>query len=68
MFPIINGEQMYESLKRLGVPTLLVVYPGQYHQFHRPSFIRGPIRAQPRLVRPLRERRRPRHPPEKAAD
>ena len=38
--PIINGEQMYESLKRLGVPTLLVVYPGQYHEFHRPSFIR----------------------------
>jgi dipeptidyl aminopeptidase/acylaminoacyl peptidase len=38
--PIINGEQMYESLKRLGVPTLLVVYPGQYHEFHRPSFIK----------------------------
>ena len=38
--PIINGEQMYASLKRLGVPTLLVVYPGEYHEFRRPSFIR----------------------------
>jgi len=38
--PIIGGEQLYESLKRLGVPTLLVVYPGQYHEFHRPSFIK----------------------------
>ena len=38
--PIINGEQMYESLKRLGVPTLLVVYPGESHEFRRPSFIK----------------------------
>jgi|HubBroStandDraft_6_1064221.scaffolds.fasta_scaffold05402_2 dipeptidyl aminopeptidase/acylaminoacyl peptidase len=37
--PIINGEQMYQSLKRIGVPTLLVVYPGEYHEFSRPSFI-----------------------------
>ena len=37
--PVINGEQMYESLKWLGVPTLLVVYPGQHHEFTRPSFI-----------------------------
>lgn len=37
--PIIGGEQMYESLKRLGVPTMLVVYPGQFHEFARPSFI-----------------------------
>jgi dipeptidyl aminopeptidase/acylaminoacyl peptidase len=37
--PIINCEQMYETLKRLGVPTLLVVYPGEYHDFTRPSFI-----------------------------
>jgi dipeptidyl aminopeptidase/acylaminoacyl peptidase len=38
--PIINGEQMYQSLRRLGVPTLLVVYPGEFHEFTRPSFIR----------------------------
>jgi dipeptidyl aminopeptidase/acylaminoacyl peptidase len=38
--PIINGEQMYQSLKRLGVPTMLVVYPGEYHEIARPSFIK----------------------------
>ncbi|MGB8439224.1 MAG: S9 family peptidase [Candidatus Acidiferrales bacterium] len=38
--PVINGEQMYQSLRRLGVPTLLVVYPGQFHEFTRPSFIK----------------------------
>src|SRR5579863_107489 len=38
--PVINGEQLYQSLRRLGVPTLLVVYPGQYHEFSRPSFIK----------------------------
>lgn len=37
--PVINGEQMYQSLKRLGVPTMLVVYPGEYHEFSRPSFV-----------------------------
>ena len=38
--PIINGEQMYQSLRRLGVPTVLVVYPGEFHEFTRPSFIK----------------------------
>jgi dipeptidyl aminopeptidase/acylaminoacyl peptidase len=38
--PVINGEQMYESLRWLGVPTMLVVYPGEYHEFSRPSFIK----------------------------
>jgi dipeptidyl aminopeptidase/acylaminoacyl peptidase len=37
--PVINGEQLYQSLKRLGIPTLLVVYPGEYHEFERPTFI-----------------------------
>ncbi len=37
--PVINGEQMYQSLRWLDVPTLLVVYPGEYHEFKRPSFI-----------------------------
>ena len=35
-----NVELMYQSLKRLGVPTMLVVYPGEYHDFVRPSFIK----------------------------
>lgn len=38
--PVAGGEQMYQALKSLGVPTELVIYPGQYHGFTRPSFIR----------------------------
>jgi dipeptidyl aminopeptidase/acylaminoacyl peptidase len=38
--PIIGGEQMYQALKNLNVPTELVVYPGQNHGFTKPSFIR----------------------------
>ena len=35
--PIINSEQLYLALKRLGVPTELVVYPGEYHGIDTPS-------------------------------
>jgi dipeptidyl aminopeptidase/acylaminoacyl peptidase len=38
--PIIGGEQMYQALRTLGVPTELVVYPGQHHVFTRPSFLK----------------------------
>jgi dipeptidyl aminopeptidase/acylaminoacyl peptidase len=38
--PIIGGEQMYQALKALHIPTELVVYPGQFHGFTRPSFIK----------------------------
>jgi dipeptidyl aminopeptidase/acylaminoacyl peptidase len=38
--PLIGGEQMYQALKTLGVPTQLVVYPGEFHEFTRPSFIK----------------------------
>jgi dipeptidyl aminopeptidase/acylaminoacyl peptidase len=37
--PVIGGEQMYQALRTLGIPTQLVVYPGQYHLFSRPSYI-----------------------------
>jgi dipeptidyl aminopeptidase/acylaminoacyl peptidase len=37
--PINGGEQMYQALRSLGVPTELVIYPGQFHGFTRPSFI-----------------------------
>ena len=37
--PIGGGEQMYQALRTLGIPTELVVYPGEYHVFTRPSFI-----------------------------
>ena len=38
--PLIGGEQMYQTLKSLGVPTELVVYPGQFHGFTKPSYIK----------------------------
>jgi dipeptidyl aminopeptidase/acylaminoacyl peptidase len=38
--PVAGGEQMYQALRTLGVPAQLVVYPGQFHIFTRPSFIR----------------------------
>lgn len=36
--PIINSEQMYQAMKRLGVETQLVVYPGEHHGISKPSF------------------------------
>ncbi len=38
--PVAGGEQMYQALRTLGVPTQLVVYPDQYHEFTRPSFVK----------------------------
>lgn len=38
--PIAGGEQMYQALTSLGVPSELVVYPGQFHGISRPSFVR----------------------------
>ncbi|MCB2096648.1 MAG: S9 family peptidase [Parvularculaceae bacterium] len=38
--PVANSEQLYQALKRLGVPTELIVYPGEDHSIDRPSFVR----------------------------
>jgi dipeptidyl aminopeptidase/acylaminoacyl peptidase len=38
--PLLNSEQMYQALKSLGVDTELVIYPGQYHSFSTPSYLR----------------------------
>jgi len=38
--PVIGGEQMYQSLRTLGVPAQLIVYPGEHHVFTRPSFVK----------------------------
>jgi dipeptidyl aminopeptidase/acylaminoacyl peptidase len=38
--PITGGEQMYMALRTLGIPSELVVYPGEFHVFTRPSFIK----------------------------
>jgi len=45
--PIIGCEQMYQALRSLGVPTQLVIYPGQNHLPTKPSYIHD------RLVRYL---------------
>jgi dipeptidyl aminopeptidase/acylaminoacyl peptidase len=36
--PILNSEMMYQSLKRRGIDTRLVVYPGQPHGLRVPSY------------------------------
>lgn len=36
--PILNSEQLYQALKRLGVDTQLVVYPNEHHGIRLPSF------------------------------
>ena len=36
--PIQNSEQLYQALRRLGVPTQLVVYPGQHHSLRVPAY------------------------------
>ena len=38
--PLVGGQQMYEALRILGVPTQLVAYPGAYHGVTRPSYVR----------------------------
>lgn len=35
--PLPASEQMYQALRRLNVPTRLVIYPGQHHGLSRPS-------------------------------
>lgn len=37
--PLLGSEQMYQALKVTGVPTQLIVYPGEGHQLNRPSFV-----------------------------
>ncbi|MEO2158850.1 MAG: S9 family peptidase [bacterium] len=36
--PIQNSEQIYQALRRMGVPTQLIVYPGQPHGLRVPSY------------------------------
>lgn len=36
--PAIGGEQMYQALKSLGVPTEFVIYPNQFHGIRTPSY------------------------------
>jgi len=36
--PLLNSEQLYQALRRLGRETELVIYPGQGHGISRPSY------------------------------
>jgi len=36
--PLQNSDQLYQALRRLDVPTQLVIYPGESHGISRPSF------------------------------
>lgn len=38
--PVAGVEQMYQSLRSLGIPTELVIYPGQFHGLTVPSYQR----------------------------
>lgn len=38
--PCLGSEQMYQALRELGVPSQLVVYPGENHGLVVPSYLR----------------------------
>jgi dipeptidyl aminopeptidase/acylaminoacyl peptidase len=38
--PSVGAEQMYQALKSIGIPTELVIYPGQFHEITIPSYMK----------------------------
>ena len=38
--PTAGSEQMYQALRTLGIPSELIIYPGQYHGITVPSYQR----------------------------
>ena len=38
--PSVGAEQMYQALRSIGIPTELVIYPGQYHGITVPSYMK----------------------------
>jgi dipeptidyl aminopeptidase/acylaminoacyl peptidase len=38
--PLSNSEQMYQALRSQGIPTELVIYPGEHHGIRKPSYVR----------------------------
>lgn len=38
--PSPGSEQMYQALRSLGVPTELIIYPGQFHGITVPSYVK----------------------------
>ena len=41
--PCLGSEQMYQALRSLGVPTELVLYPGENHAMAVPSYLRDRV-------------------------
>lgn len=38
--PLLNSEQMYQVLRSRGIDTQLIIYPDQYHEIDKPSYLR----------------------------
>ena len=38
--PAVGSEQMYQALKTIGIPTELIMYPGQFHGITNPAFVK----------------------------
>jgi dipeptidyl aminopeptidase/acylaminoacyl peptidase len=38
--PSSGAEQMYQALRSLGIPTQLIIYPGQYHEITVPGYLK----------------------------
>jgi dipeptidyl aminopeptidase/acylaminoacyl peptidase len=38
--PAVGSEQMYQALKINGVPTELIIYPGQFHGLTNPAYLK----------------------------
>ncbi len=36
--PLVNSEQIFQALRRIGIDTMLVVYPDQPHGIYTPSY------------------------------
>lgn len=36
--PAVGSEQMYQALRALGIPTELIIYPGQFHGITNPAY------------------------------
>ncbi|HEY2726034.1 MAG TPA: S9 family peptidase [Parafilimonas sp.] len=37
--PSVGAEQMYQAFRSVGIPTELIIYPGQYHEITIPSYM-----------------------------
>jgi dipeptidyl aminopeptidase/acylaminoacyl peptidase/tetratricopeptide (TPR) repeat protein len=42
--PLLASEQLYQALRRIGVPTELVIYPGQSHGIEKPTYVQDRYR------------------------